>query len=82
MTAVNFTIEEITRLVSAQLGLKRVQPQDRFFEDLGAESTDVANLIAAVEDKYRILVEEWEIAGVRTSSDLFDVVRKHLSPAP
>ncbi len=75
------TIEEIARLVGAQLGRKQVQADDRFFEDLGAESSDIANLVAAVEDKYRIQIEEWEIANVRTPADLFDLVQKHLSPA-
>lgn len=68
-------IEDITRLVSLQLGIRRVDPQDRLLEDLGAESGDVANLIARVEEKYQVALKESEIAGIFTPEDLFKLVK-------
>jgi acyl carrier protein len=73
------TMEDITKLVGLQLGIRKVGFQDRFLEDLGAESADVANLVAAVEEKYQIKMGESEIAKVLTAADLFALVRKHVT---
>ena len=74
----DITIEEISRLVGVQLGNRRVNADDRFFEDLGAESIDVVNIAAAIEDKYRIQIKESEIAGIRTPADLLRLIQKRL----
>ena len=74
----DITIEEISRLVGVQLGNRRVNPDDRFFEDLGAESIDVVNIAAAIEDKYRIQINESELAGIRTPADLLSLIRNRL----
>lgn len=70
------TIDEIRDLVAVQLGARTVAAGDRLVEDLGAESADVVNLVAAVEDKYAIAVEEEEIADLRTVRDVFELVRR------
>ena len=70
------TIEEITKLVGLQLGKRNVTPTDRLVEDLGAESADVANLVAAVESKYGITIKESEIARIFTPQDLFELILK------
>ena len=75
-------IEDIVRLVSMQLGIRNVLPQDRLLEDLGAESADVANLIARVEENYQITLTETEIAKLRTSEDLFKLVNTKLQDRP
>lgn len=72
------SIEEIKKLVGLQLGARNVNEADRFMEDLGAESADIANLIAAVEEKYQIEIKESEIARILTPADLFDLVRRRL----
>lgn len=75
-------LEDIVRLVSLQLGNRKVRPQNQLLEDLGAESADVANLIARVEEKYQITLKETEIAKVRTPEDLFELVNKKLNGRP
>ena len=74
----DITIEEISRLVGVQLGNRRVNADDRFFEDLGAESIDVVNIAAAIEAKYRIEIKESEIAGIRTPADLLRLIQQRL----
>jgi acyl carrier protein len=69
------TIEDIQTLVGLQLGQRKVSGQDRLLEDLGAESADIVNIIAAVEDKYHISLEEADISRVRTVRDLYDLVK-------
>ena len=43
----NVSMDDIKRLVGIQLGVRNVSEQDKLVEDLGAESADVANIIAA-----------------------------------
>jgi len=69
-------MEDIKKLVALQLGVRVVAEQDRLMEDLGAESADVANIVAAVEEKYHIVVKESEIARIFTPADLLELVEK------
>ena len=66
--------EEIADLVGLQLGLEGVSPQARIIEDLGAESADVMNIVAAVEDKYGVSIAEETIPDIRTVLDLHRTV--------
>ena len=75
----NVSMEDIQKLVGLQLGVRVVAEHARLVEDLGAESADVANLVAAVEEKYHIIVKESEIAKIFTPADLFELVLRHLS---
>lgn len=72
-------VEDLENLVAVQLGIREVRSEDRIVEGLGAESADVVNIVAAVEDKYGITVEEEELPNIVTVADLFDLVRRHLS---
>lgn len=69
------TIEDIQTLVGLQLGKCKVSAPDRLMEDLGAESADMVNIIATVEDKYRISLQETDISRVRTVRDLYDLIK-------
>ena len=71
-------LEDIKRLVGLQLGVHNVGEHDRLLEDLAAESADVANLIASVEEKYKITIKESEIAKIFTPNDLFKLVEDRL----
>ncbi len=67
-------IEDIQRQVAVWLGRRWVGAGDRIVEDLGAESLDMVNIIAAIEDRYRIRIEEHELPDIRTVSDLYERV--------
>ena len=73
------TQEEIKKMVEVQLGKRDVKNNNRLVEDLGAESADVSNLVAAVEEKYNIFIKESEIARIYTPADLFSLVQNHLN---
>ncbi len=68
------SIEDIQKLVGMQLGKRQVKANDRFVEDLGAESADVANIVARVEEMYGITIKEAEIARLFTPADLFSLI--------
>ena len=75
MTHEAITIDGVKSLVCLQLGLARVGTEDDLVSDLGAESADLVNLVAAVEDKYGIFIDEEELPDLKTVRDLFERVR-------
>jgi len=72
-------IEDIENLVAVQLGRRRVAAGDRIIEVLGAESLAVVNIVAALEDRYRIVIEEVELPDLVTVADLHACVRDRLT---
>ena len=76
MSSDDVTLEEIRSMVCLQLGLASVKPEDHFTSDLGAESADVLNLVANVEDRYDVTVGEDELADLKTVADLYERVRR------
>lgn len=73
------SMDEINKLVSLQLGVREVAENSLLVEELGAESADVVNIIAVLEEKYQIVVKESEIAKIRMPADLYALVRMHTS---
>jgi len=72
-------IEDVEGLVAVQLGRRRVAASDRIIEDLAAESLDVVNIVAALEDRYQILIEEIELPDLVTVADLYACVRSRIA---
>jgi acyl carrier protein len=70
------TMEEIQTLVGLQLGKRKVLAENRFMEDLGAESADLLNIIAAAEAKYNISFDETDISKIRTVRELYDLIMR------
>ena len=62
--------EDVLRAVRVQLGLAEARESDRLIEELGAESVDILNLVASLEQAYRVRVPEAQIAELRTVGDL------------
>jgi acyl carrier protein len=60
----------VIQLVAAQLGISSVHESDRIVEDLGAESMDIVNIIAVVEERYAISFDEAELPDISTVGDL------------
>ena len=71
----NVSIDQINKLVSLQLGVRDVRDDSLLVEELGAESADIVNIIAVLEEKYLIVVKESEIAKIRMPADLFELVK-------
>jgi acyl carrier protein len=68
--------DDVVELVRIQLGASDVQREDRFQEDLDAESADLLNIVAAAEDRWRITIGEEELIELRTVNDLLALVRR------
>lgn len=74
----NVSMEDINKLVSLQLGIRGVTETSLLVEELGAESADVVNIVAVLEERYQIVVKESEIARIQTPADLFALVKMKL----
>ena len=69
-------LEDIKRIVSLQMGNREIRDEDRFLEDLGAESLDVLNIIAAIEKKYNVSIKDSEIPELQTPAALFGFIKE------
>ena len=68
--------EEIVQLVRQQLGNPAVRPEHRIVEDLGAESMDIVNIVAAVEERFGLAIDETDLPEVRSVADLAALVER------
>ncbi len=72
------TINEIKRIISLQLGLTTVGDLDHLLENLGAESADIMNIVATVEEIFHVEIKESEIPDLLTPLALFHLVRDRM----
>jgi acyl carrier protein len=70
------TMNDIRNIIANQLGTDEVNEDDRIIEDLGAESTDLANILSAIQDKYGVTVDEKSIRHIRRVRDIYAEVQK------
>jgi acyl carrier protein len=70
------SLADLKTLVSLQLGVPNVDEMARFVEELGAESADILNIVLAVEDKYDVSIAEGEMSEIRSTFDLYDLVKR------
>jgi acyl carrier protein len=70
--------QEILDLVALQLGARAVKSGDRLIKELGAESADLFNLVATLEDRYEIEIDEQEISQLSTVADVYDLIQRRL----
>jgi len=74
-------VESRVRKVTAEvLGIEedRVKEESRFVEDLGAESVQSLELVAAFEDEFDIEMEEDAALQVKTVGTAVEFIKKHL----
>ena len=64
------TPDDIKQVVRLQLGARRIEEPDYLVEDLGAESADIANIVAALEARTGVRISENELVKIRQVSDL------------
>jgi acyl carrier protein len=70
------SLADLKTLVGLQLGHDEIDESAHFVEELGAESADILNIILAIEDKYDIHIADREMSEVRTTSDLYNLVKR------
>ena len=67
------TYERLKKIVVEQLGVdeEEVKPEASFVDDLNADSLDLVELIAAVEDKYDVELSEERLDAMKNIGDLW-----------
>jgi len=70
------TIKVVTETLKVDEG--RVTDDAKFVEDLGAESMQSVELIAAFEEEFDIEMDEEEALEVKTVGHAVDFIAKHL----
>ena len=69
-------VDEIRTIISVQLGIPEINSEAYIIQDLGAESADIVGIVAALEDKYGITIDEGELVDIQTIGELCDLVQK------
>lgn len=66
--------EVLIHWIELQLGCKRVKMNDRFYEDLGAESIDMLHLVVMIEENTGIFIPEELISEFKTVQKLYEFI--------
>ena len=54
-----------------------VTPEKHLFNDLGADSLDVVELLMILEREFNVKISENDTANVKTVGDLYDMIEKY-----
>ena len=70
---------ELQEMAAEILGIdpEDVQMEKSFARDLAADSLDLVELIAAVEDKYEVELPEETLEGMKNVADLWNFLETH-----
>lgn len=68
--------EKLRALLAEQLGISEddITPETNIIDDLGADSLDIVELLAALEDEYNILITDDSVRGLFTVQEIVDFV--------
>ena len=58
------------------LPLRKITPDARIIEDLGADSLDVVELLSRLEDEYGIVIPDDDVETLKTVSDVATELEK------
>jgi acyl carrier protein len=67
-------LESLCSLVALQLGRSTVDPDARLVEDLGADSMDLVSVLATIEERTGIGLDETAFAEVDTTRELHALI--------
>ena len=67
-------ISEITEIPEDEL-----KEDAKFIEDLGVDSMMALEMVAAIEKKYKVVIPEEKIPGIRCLKDIYDILEQQLA---
>ncbi|MCD8001093.1 MAG: acyl carrier protein [Oscillospiraceae bacterium] len=73
--------ENVCDFLTEELGCRRqdVTPQARIVEDLGADSLDIVELIATLEETYHIIITDERVRTLQTVGDIVTFIEKMIA---
>ncbi len=74
-------VERVKKVVSEVLGVNKdkIKLEDRFVEDLGAESVQSLELVAAFEEEFDIEMDEEKALEVKTVGKAVEFIKEYLT---
>ena len=72
-------LEKITEIITSQLDCdpELINENSALFEDLGADSLDIVEILMAVEDTFEVSIPDEEMPEFRTVSDIIAYLEKN-----
>ena len=73
-------LDKIKSILSSQFGIDEDQITENtdVVNDLGADSLDVVEMMMSIEDEFGMMIEDEEIAEMRTVGDVVNYIENHL----
>lgn len=73
-------LDKIKSILSSQFGIDEDQITENtdVVNDLGADSLDVVEMLMSVEDEFGLMIEDEEIAEMKTVGDVVNYIENHL----
>ncbi|MGB9677012.1 MAG: acyl carrier protein [Candidatus Ratteibacteria bacterium] len=77
----NEIIERVKKVISDVLGVNtdKINLEDRFVEDLGAESVQSLELVAAFEEEFGIEMDEEKALEVKSVGKAVEFIKQYLT---
>lgn len=73
--------QRVKKIVAENLGVKfeDIAPQNKFVEDLGADSLDTVELVMALEEEFEMEIPDEEAEKITTVQQAIDYAEKYSS---
>ena len=73
------TFERLKKIIVEQLGVdeEEVTPQASFVEDLNADSLDLVELIASLEEEFGMEISDEDAEKIQKVSDAVEFIEEH-----
>lgn len=69
------TFENVCEIVSSRFELNEIKlDRDTSWEEIGADSIDLVDLITEIEDEFKISIPDEEFENLKTIGDLSDLI--------
>lgn len=73
--------EKLQAMVAEQMGIDKseISLDSDIIEDIGADSLDIVEMLMNVEAEWNITVDDSEVAGMKTISDVVEFITKKIA---
>ena len=71
--------DKVKAFIATKLNVseREITPEKNLFNDLGADSLDVVELLMILESEFNVKFSEDDTANVKTVGDLYDMIEKY-----